>query len=103
MSMMRERKPKTPDELRMCLECKKFFIKRTFYKHKEACNSQAQPVKTQTLRPLDLPHDDEFVLIILNYFAMVLLKVISDKVGYFKLLDINITWHGGLNPANLLK
>ena len=50
----------------MCLECKKLFSNRTFYKHKGVCRSQAQPVKTQTLRPLDLPNGDEFVLIILN-------------------------------------
>ena len=75
----------------MCLKCKKFFFNRTFYKHKGAYRNQAQPVKTQTLRPLDLPNDDEFVLNILNKFAMVLLKVISDKVKYFKLLDINIS------------
>ena len=52
----------------MCLECKKLFSNRTFYKHKGACRSQAQPVKTQTLRPLALHHDDEFVLNILNKF-----------------------------------
>ncbi|XP_065926614.1 uncharacterized protein [Magallana gigas] len=66
--LMRERKPKTPDELRMCLACKKFFSNRTFYKHKETCSSQAQPVKTKTLRPLDLHYSEEFVLNILNKF-----------------------------------
>ncbi|XP_062576294.1 uncharacterized protein LOC134238193 isoform X2 [Saccostrea cucullata] len=66
--LMRERKPKTPDELRMCLECKKFFSNRTFYKHKDVCKSDAMPVKTQTLRPLSHHHDEEFVLNILNKF-----------------------------------
>uniref|UniRef100_A0A8W8ML29 Uncharacterized protein n=1 Tax=Magallana gigas TaxID=29159 RepID=A0A8W8ML29_MAGGI len=40
----------------------------TFYKHKETCSSQAQPVKTKTLRPLDLHYSEEFVLNILNKF-----------------------------------
>lgn len=47
---------------------KSFFSNRTFYKHKETCSSQAQPVKTKTLRPLDLHYSEEFVLNILNKF-----------------------------------
>ena len=40
--LMRERLPKTPDSLRMCLNCKRFFSNRTFYKHKEMCSNTCE-------------------------------------------------------------
>lgn len=66
--LMRERKPKKPDQLRMCLGCKRFFSNRTFYKHKEKCADNSEPVKTQTLQPLNIHKDSDFVLDILNKF-----------------------------------
>ncbi|KAJ8299368.1 hypothetical protein KUTeg_023428 [Tegillarca granosa] len=44
--LMRERKPKSSDSLRMCLGCKRFFPNRTFYKHKEKCEEKTDGIKT---------------------------------------------------------
>lgn len=43
--LMRERKPKTPDELRMCLACKKFFSNRTFYNTKKLVTVKLSQLK----------------------------------------------------------
>ena len=40
-TLMRVRKPKTKDHMRMCSECKRFYSYRTFYKHKEECSRVA--------------------------------------------------------------
>ena len=68
--LMRERKPKNPDNLRMCLQCKRFFSNRTFYKHREKCGLNSDPVKTESLQPLNIHQDSDFVLNILNKFRM---------------------------------
>ena len=42
-TLMRERKPKKKDHMRMRSECKRFYSNRTFYKHK------GNPIKQETL------------------------------------------------------
>lgn len=90
---------KTPDELRMCLECKKFFSNKTFYKHKETCSSQGRP-KHLASRPLN---NEGFDLNIMNNFVIVRLKISLKCSRLFKPSDINIILLEDQNRATQLK
>jgi hypothetical protein len=65
--MMRERKPKKKDEVRMCENCKCFFSHRTFYAHRKNCIDSI-PIKKDAIQPLLVHKDPEFVKEILNNF-----------------------------------
>ena len=62
-TLMRERKHKKKDHMRMCSECKRFYSNRTFYKHKEKCGGESNPIKQETLTPLrrNIHQDQDFV------------------------------------------
>lgn len=66
--MMRERKPKKKDEIRMCNECKCFVSNRTFYKHKRKCQGNGEPIKKSAIKPFLSHKDPKFVQEILNNF-----------------------------------
>ena len=67
-NLMRERKPKTEDSLRMCKGCKRFFSNRTFYKHRKDCNSDdVLPLKMGTVKS-NTHTDTDFQENILNRF-----------------------------------
>ena len=63
---MRERKTKSPDNVRMCGNCKRFFSNRTFYKHKEKCGLNSDPLKP-SVQTMITHRDSEFVINILNF------------------------------------
>ncbi|KAJ8321248.1 hypothetical protein KUTeg_001199 [Tegillarca granosa] len=46
----------------------KIFSNRTFYKHKETCVVESEPIKTRSLKTLEVHKDAEFVVNILNKF-----------------------------------
>lgn len=67
--LMRERKPKYEDQVRMCGGCNSFYSNRSFYKHRlSCCSSNPDPVKPVLLTCNDLHKDQEFVEDILKKF-----------------------------------
>lgn len=68
IDMMRERKPKKEDSLRMCKGCKRFISNRTFYKHRNKCKSDdAKALKMTAVKPKFIT-DTDFQENILNRF-----------------------------------
>jgi len=65
--LLRQRKPKKQDEIRMCGKCKRFVSNRTFYVHKRKC-VESEPIKKDAIKPLLTHKDPEFVTEILNNF-----------------------------------
>ncbi|XP_053389498.1 uncharacterized protein LOC123565665 [Mercenaria mercenaria] len=66
-TLLRERKPKNEDSVRMCSGCHRFFSNRTFYRHKLACNENfPEAIKTETIGVIH--PDSDFVNNILNRF-----------------------------------
>lgn len=72
--IMRERKPKTEDKVRLCGKCRKFFSNRTFYRHKSICtgisSECSEPLKLELIKPncMEFLEDKDFITNILNRF-----------------------------------
>ncbi|XP_048251909.1 uncharacterized protein LOC124135007 [Haliotis rufescens] len=67
--LMRERKPKHEDSLKMCSRCNRFLSNRTFYRHRKTCDTNtADPVSPKCLVPINRHKDQEFHEQILQKF-----------------------------------
>ncbi|XP_061187725.1 uncharacterized protein LOC133195795 isoform X2 [Saccostrea echinata] len=66
--LMRERRSKNPDSLRMCNKCRRFYSHRTFFRHKVHCGTQCEGLKKDLFKPSDGHMDEKFLTGILNKF-----------------------------------
>jgi len=93
-SMMRERKPKGPDSLRMCSECKSFFSNRSYYLHVKKCQYatglKPKALKLSTLLPVQnerMDRDEDFQKLLNSYSEKPASKLVRhtriiQKVGW---------------------
>ena len=69
LKLMRERKPKTDDKLKLCSACKRFLSNNAFYKHKKVCKgTMPEAIKPMLMGSEDIHKDKDFVVLILNRF-----------------------------------
>ena len=83
-----ERKPKNPDNIKLCSDCKRFFSGRNFWRHQKSCSGE-RPVAISPVVMFHEPHHDaEFVHNILDKFRdsiagkLCMTNKVIKQVGY---------------------
>ncbi|XP_062616565.1 uncharacterized protein LOC134278261 [Saccostrea cucullata] len=66
--LMRERRSKGQNSLRMCSKCRRFYSHKTFYKHKSQCGAKCKGLRKELFKPIDGDIDEKFLTEILNKF-----------------------------------